>query len=71
MEEVVKGASGTASCKYEIKDETTLEISELPLRSWTTDYKDFLENLMAPKKKRSRSSPTTRSTTRTPPCTSW
>ena len=52
VEEVVKGEIRYSVVgKYEIKDETTLEISELPLRSWTTDYKDFLENLMAPKEK--------------------
>ena len=52
VEEVVKGEIRySVAGKYEIKDETTLEISELPLRSWTTDYKDFLENLMAPKEK--------------------
>ena len=52
VEEVVKGEIRYSIVgKYEIKDETTLEISELPLRSWTTDYKDFLENLMAPKEK--------------------
>ena len=26
-------------------------ITELPLRSWTTDYKDFLENMLSPKEK--------------------
>ena len=52
VEEIVKGEIRYSVVgKYEIKDETTLEISELPLRSWTTDYKDFLENLMAPKEK--------------------
>jgi DNA topoisomerase-2 len=49
-EEIVKGEvryhiTGT----HEIQDECTLVINELPLRSWTTDYKEFLEGLMAPK----------------------
>ena len=52
VEEILKGEVryniiGT----YEVQDEQTLVISELPLRSWTTDYKDFLEGLMCPKEK--------------------
>lgn len=29
-------------------DETTLEITELPIRKWTQDYKEFLEELVKP-----------------------
>lgn len=31
---------------FEIKDETTLVISELPVKSWTQSYKQFLETLL-------------------------
>ena len=52
MEEVVKGeVRYHIKGKYEIQDETTLVITELPLRSWTTDYKEFLEGMMNPKEK--------------------
>ena len=27
-------------------DETTLDVTELPVRMWTQDYKDFLEGLI-------------------------
>lgn len=27
-------------------DETTLKISELPVRKWTQDYKEYLETMM-------------------------
>jgi DNA topoisomerase-2 len=27
-------------------DDTTLKISELPVRKWTQDYKEFLETMM-------------------------
>ena len=51
-EEIVKGEIRyNITGKYEIVDETTLVITELPLRSWTTDYKDFLENMLSPKEK--------------------
>ena len=73
MEEVVKGeVRYHIKGKYEIQDETTLVITELPLRSWTTDYKEFLEGMMNRRRRTPRpSSRTTRSTTRTPPCTLW
>lgn len=29
-------------------DDTTLEITELPVRKWTQDYKEFLEGLIKP-----------------------
>ncbi|KAK3287336.1 hypothetical protein CYMTET_5151 [Cymbomonas tetramitiformis] len=32
-------------------DDTTLEITELPIRKWTTDYKEFLEGMLKPEKK--------------------
>ena len=32
---------------YEVKDDTTIEITELPIGKWTRDYKTFLEELMA------------------------
>jgi DNA topoisomerase II len=52
-EEIFKGerrfvASGT----YHVRDECTLEITELPLRTWTGDYKEFLEEMIAPKDKK-------------------
>jgi len=33
-------------------DETTLEITELPLKKWTQDYKEFLEELAKPEGKK-------------------
>ena len=32
-------------------DDTTLEITELPVRKWTQDYKEFLEELAKPEDK--------------------
>ena len=32
-------------------NETTLEITELPIRRWTQDYKEFLETLIKPEDK--------------------
>jgi DNA topoisomerase II len=32
-------------------DENTLEITELPVRKWTQDYKEFLETLIKPEDK--------------------
>lgn len=29
-------------------DETTIKISELPVRKWTQDYKEFLDVMMTP-----------------------
>lgn len=37
----------TVTGKIEKIDDTTLEITELPIRSWTQTYKEFLEALMA------------------------
>ena len=33
------------------RDATTLEITELPVRKWTQDYKEFLEALIKPEDK--------------------
>lgn len=35
--------------KFERKDDGTLVITELPLRTWTGDYKEFIESLMVAK----------------------
>lgn len=32
-------------------DDATLEITELPVRKWTQDYKEFLEGLIKPEEK--------------------
>jgi len=32
--------------KYEITEDDTLEITELPIGKWTRDYKNFLEDLV-------------------------
>lgn len=39
------GSSYTVTGVYEEIDETTLRITELPIRRWTEDYKQFLEAL--------------------------
>lgn len=43
-----RGKSGSyiASGEIERVDETTLKISELPIKTWTQDYKIFIEKLM-------------------------
>ena len=33
------------------RDATTLEVTELPIRKWTQDYKEFLEMLIKPEDK--------------------
>lgn len=33
------------------RDATTLEVTELPIRKWTQDYKEFLETLIKPEDK--------------------
>lgn len=35
------------------RDVTTLEVTELPIRKWTQDYKEFLETLIKPEDKNS------------------
>lgn len=42
------GRSYTISGVYEQVDETTIRITELPVRKWTQDYKEFLESMMNP-----------------------
>ena len=37
--------------KYEIINSDTIKITELPIGTWTTDYNEFLENLMSDKAK--------------------
>jgi len=32
--------------KYEVVDDTTVKITELPIQTWTADYKNFLETLL-------------------------
>lgn len=32
-------------------DSTTIEVTELPIRKWTQDYKEFLEGLIKPEDK--------------------
>jgi len=41
----------------EKKDEKTLEITEIPIRKWTQDYKEFLEGLMPGDTKKSEDGP--------------
>ena len=54
-EEIVKGdIRYTVTGEYEIRDECTLVVTELPLRSWTSDYKEFLEEMLAPKEKNAK-----------------
>ncbi|KAK9154871.1 hypothetical protein Sjap_002351 [Stephania japonica] len=45
------GATYTISGIVEEINETTLRISELPIRRWTQDYKEFLESIMTGKDK--------------------
>lgn len=40
------GVTYTISGIIEEVDETTLRITELPVRRWTQDYKEFLESIM-------------------------
>ena len=44
--DISKAGSYIVSGKIERLDDTTLHISELPIKSWTQDYKMFLEKLM-------------------------
>ena len=54
-EELVKGETRySVTGAYNIRDECTLEITELPLRSWTSDYKEFLEDMLTPKTKNAK-----------------
>lgn len=47
IEELSHGKGFSVTGNYEVKDDTTLEITELPIGKWTRDYKTFLEELMA------------------------
>jgi DNA topoisomerase-2 len=40
------GLTYTITGIVEQVDDTTLKISELPVRKWTQDYKEFLETMM-------------------------
>ncbi|KAJ3381472.1 DNA topoisomerase 2 [Lobulomyces angularis] len=40
------GGKYTTTGVYEVKNETTLEITELPIGTWTQSYKEFLEELV-------------------------
>ena len=40
--------------KYEIVDSKTVRITELPIGTWTTDYKNDLEYMMADKDKKGK-----------------
>merc|ERR1719223_1129395 len=66
MEDMTPWYKGYAGCitpvqgeegRYEVsgvvtkKDNTTLEITEIPIRKWTQDYKEFLEGMMPGEKK--------------------
>ena len=33
---------------YELLDATTIRITELPVKKWTQDYKEFLEGMISP-----------------------
>merc|ERR1712100_879728 len=50
-------AEGSEEGKFEIsgvvqkKDDKTIEITEIPIRKWTQDYKEFLEGMMPGEKK--------------------
>jgi DNA topoisomerase-2 len=41
-----KAGNYTCTGKIQRIDETTLEITELPLKVWTQDYKEFLEKML-------------------------
>ena len=42
------GAEPGLAVRYAQVDESTLEVTELPVRKWTQDYKEFLEGLIKP-----------------------
>ncbi|KAI5070065.1 hypothetical protein GOP47_0014408 [Adiantum capillus-veneris] len=45
------GISYTIKGVYKRVDKTTIQITELPIRKWTQDYKEFLEGMMNPRDK--------------------
>ena len=42
------GRTYTITGMYELLDATTIRITELPVKKWTQDYKEFLEGMMSP-----------------------
>ena len=48
-----KGAARTYVCsgKLEVLGNNAVEVTELPVRKWTQDYKEFLESLVKPEEK--------------------
>ena len=42
-----RSTDGGAACAAQV-DDATLEVTELPVRRWTQDYKEFLEGLIKP-----------------------
>ncbi|DBB17682.1 TPA: hypothetical protein ACH3X3_002722 [Trebouxia sp. C0006] len=55
--QIMEVPSKTAGKSYNLngvvsqRDATTLEVTELPIRKWTQDYKEFLETLIKPEDK--------------------
>jgi DNA topoisomerase II len=43
-----KAASERVACCPVQLDERTMQVTELPVRRWTQDYKEFLEGLIKP-----------------------
>lgn len=41
-----RGGGFTTQGKYEVLDENTLRITELPIKKWTREYKTFLETML-------------------------
>ena len=41
--EEIPGKGFSHSGLYDVLDDTTLEITELPIQKWTRDFKNFLE----------------------------
>ncbi len=50
----VKEQSFLTYGKYEVKNKSQLQITELPIRSWTDKYKEFLESLIIDSKEKSK-----------------
>lgn len=49
IEPSAKERGFTVSGRYEVLDDDTIRITELPVRVWTRNYKNFLEELLNPK----------------------
>ena len=43
--EEIPGKGFSHSGLYDVLDDTTLEITELPIQKWTRDFKNYLEEL--------------------------